>query len=296
MPGDSPALWELVEEHVPLPERPEVKRILGEAAVDLSLELREEVAMLKALLQEIQSSQVSNSDPPSLLAPPPLLRDLIRQELRQLLQGLRLKAISEGRDQTQMWAQYSPRVLRFALEDTRCDSTQQELPMRADEPSTCPRDLTVIKDQLNVSNIDQVVRHLRSLLEEECHMLQNEISDLQHCLEMEQMQACQPSKDTQMPTLGEIKDQKAAMERELQVSLGPSCTAAKHRQKPLRSSIPSLRPFPCLHGYMPTPPSERCPHPQGQTSTRRWGRQLRYSYRKETTSTSVSSAASQAPT
>lgn len=53
--------------------------------------------MLKALLQEIQSSQVSNSDSPSLLAPPPLLRDLMRQELRQLLQGLRLKAISEGR-------------------------------------------------------------------------------------------------------------------------------------------------------------------------------------------------------
>ncbi|GAB1288811.1 Coiled-coil domain-containing 24 [Apodemus speciosus] len=200
MPGDSPALWELVEEHVPLPERPEVKRILGEAAVDLSLELREEVAMLKALLQEMQSSQVSNSDSPSLLAPPPLLRDLMRQELRQLLQGLRLKAISEGRDQTQMWAQYSPRVLRFALDEPRSDSTQQEpFPMRAGEPS-CPRDLTVIKDQLNVSNIDQVVRHLRSLLEEECHMLQKEISDLQHCLEMEQMQAGQ---DTLMPTLGD---------------------------------------------------------------------------------------------
>lgn len=43
MPGDSPSIWDLVEEHVPLPELPEVKRILGETTVDLSRELRAEV-------------------------------------------------------------------------------------------------------------------------------------------------------------------------------------------------------------------------------------------------------------
>ncbi|XP_047582667.1 coiled-coil domain-containing protein 24 isoform X6 [Lutra lutra] len=131
---DSPSLWELVEEHVPLPERPEVKRILGETTVDLSLELRAElslqVVMLQSLLQEARSSQASGSrptsDPSSLLAPPPLLRDLMRQELRQLLLGLRQKAICEGRDQTQAWVQYSPRVLRFALEEPRCDLPEQE--------------------------------------------------------------------------------------------------------------------------------------------------------------------------
>ncbi|XP_010860891.1 PREDICTED: coiled-coil domain-containing protein 24 [Bison bison bison] len=188
MPGDSPSLWELVEEHVPLPERPEVKRILGETTVDLSLELRAEVGrkkvvMLRSLLQEARSSQAPGSRPTSdlssLLAPPPLVRDLVRQELRQLLQGLRRKAICEGRDQTQAWVQYSPRVLRFALEEPRRDLPEQEMfQMRAGDPS-CHRDLSVIKDQLNMSHIDQVAGHLRALLEEECRALEREIPILQ---------------------------------------------------------------------------------------------------------------------
>ncbi|XP_029425347.1 coiled-coil domain-containing protein 24 isoform X2 [Nannospalax galili] len=314
MPRDSLSLWELVEEHVPRPERPEVKRILGEAAVDLSLELRKEVVILQALLLEAQSSQASEShpisDPPSLLAPSPLLKNLMRQELRQLLQGLRLKAICEGRDQAQAWAQYSPRVLHFALEEPSCKSPQQKLfQMRAGEPrsgvsntgrvtlpaSSYHRDLSNIKDQLNVSNIDQVAGHLRSLLEEECHMLKREISKLQHCLEVEQMKACQPSKATLEPTLAELKEQKKAMERELQVSLGPSCVSPKHRQQPLGSSVQGLRPsFPCFSGYLPAPPLERCPHPRGQATTHRWGRQLRYSHWDKPVS--VSSVASQALT
>ncbi|XP_069843517.1 coiled-coil domain-containing protein 24-like isoform X2 [Dipodomys merriami] len=183
MPWDSPSLWELVEEHVPLPERPEVKRILGEAVVDLNLELRAEVAMLQALLQEARSSRAPGShpisDPSSLLAPPPLLRDLVRQELRQLLHSLRHKAICEGRDQAQAWAQYSPKVLRFALEEPTCDLPEQEqFQGRAVEPSS-QRTLSVIKDQLNVSSIDQVAGYLRALLEEDCRNLEREISTLQ---------------------------------------------------------------------------------------------------------------------
>lgn len=38
------------------------------------------------------------------------------------------------RDQTQAWVQYSPRVLRFALEEPRCDFPEQEIfQMRAGE-------------------------------------------------------------------------------------------------------------------------------------------------------------------
>ncbi|KAM7097978.1 coiled-coil domain-containing protein 24 isoform 2-T2 [Molossus nigricans] len=319
MSGGSPSLWELVEKHVPLPEQPEVKRILGETTVDLSLELRAEVVMLRSLLREARSSQApgshSTSDPFSLLAPPPLLRDLVRQELRQLLQGLRQKAIYEGRDQTQAWAQYSPRVLRFALEEPRCDFPEQEIfQMRASEPSS-HRNLSVIKDQLNVSNIDQVAQHLRGLLEEECRTLEREILilqagtlsqlSLQHCLEEEYRGAPKPSEATLEPTLAELKEQKAAMQQELQTPLRPSCVSPSHRQRPLGSSSQGLRPLPCLCGaagvqarplqrYLPAPPLER--RPQGLAANCHWGRKLQCSPGKRPASASVSSAVPHAPT
>ncbi|XP_032103204.1 coiled-coil domain-containing protein 24 isoform X7 [Sapajus apella] len=270
----SPSLWELVEEHVPLRERPEVKSILGEAAVDLSLELRAE--------------------------------DLVRQELRQLLQGLRHKAIFEGRDQAQAWVKYSPRVLRFALEEPRCDLPEQEVfQMRGGVPSS-HRDLSIIKDQLNVSNIDQVARHLRGLLEEECHTLEREIPILQRCLEEEYMRPCHSSEAALEPTLAELREQKKAMEQELWVSVRPSHVSPNRRQRPLGSSMQGLSPLPCLCGaarvraaplqcHLPAPPLERCPRPRGQAAIHRWGRQLQYSPRERPVSTPTSSAAPQAP-
>lgn len=216
------------------------------------------------------------------------------------------------RDQAQAWARYSPRVLRFALEEPRGELPEQELcQARAGEPrpgvssmemtssssaNSCHRDLSIIKDQLNVSNIDQVVGHLRSLLKEECCSLEREISTLQCCLETEQMRACQPSKASLEPTLAELKEQKKAMEQDLQASLGPSFVSAKHRQQSLGSSIRGPRPFPCFHGHLPAPPLERCPHPRGRATTCRWGRQLRYSLMEGPASTPVSGAAPQAPT
>ncbi|XP_059230471.1 coiled-coil domain-containing protein 24 isoform X6 [Mustela nigripes] len=312
---DSPSLWELVEEHVPLPERPEVKRILGETTVDLSLELRAElslqVVMLQSLLQEARSSQASDSrptsDPSSLLAPPPLLRDLMRQELRQLLLGLRQKAICEGRDQTQAWVQYSPRVLRFALEEPRCDLPEQEvLQMRAGEPS-CQRDLSIIKDQLNVSSIDQVAGHLRSLLEEECHTLERMIPVLQRCLEEEYTGAPQPSEASLEPTLAELKEQKAAMRRELQALPRSSHVSSSLRQQPVGSFSPGLRPWPCPlrkagvwtgpgQCCLPAPPPESCPRPRHLATTCRWGRKLQGSPGERPVSTPASSATPQAPT
>ncbi|KAB0352245.1 hypothetical protein FD754_017102 [Muntiacus muntjak] len=285
MPRDSQSLWELVEEHVPLPERPEVKSILGETTVALSLELWAEVVMLQSLLQEARSIQASGSRPTSdlssLLVQPPLVRDLVRQELQQLLQGLRREAICEGRDQTHTWVQYSPRVLHFALEEPRPDLPEQEmLQMRAGEPSSCHQDFSIIKDQLNVSHIHQAAEHLQALLEEECHTLERELPILQRCLEDEYSGASRPSEASLEPTLAKLK--------ELQAPLRPSCVSHSHRGC---WNLGQASPVLPAHS-----PLERCPKPRGLAATCRWGQKIQCRPGKRPASTLMSSAAPQAPT
>ncbi|XP_043861128.1 coiled-coil domain-containing protein 24 isoform X1 [Dromiciops gliroides] len=219
-----PSLWGLVEEHVQPPELAEVKRILGEAAVDLSLELRAEVEILEALLEEERKAvhgpgPAPRPTPFSLLAPPPPMRDLVRRELRQLLCGLHHKAALEGRDTAKAWARYNPKVLRFALGDPRDsieDKQEDRLPGSPDLRSS--QDLSAIKDCLNVTNIDQVIQRLRTLLKEECHALEREIQALQCRLEDVHSSAAESSLMMLEPTLAELKEQKKAMEQEL---LGP---------------------------------------------------------------------------
>uniref|UniRef100_A0A4X2LV28 Coiled-coil domain containing 24 n=1 Tax=Vombatus ursinus TaxID=29139 RepID=A0A4X2LV28_VOMUR len=219
-----PSLWGLVEEHIQPPERAEVKRILGETAVDLSLELRAEVEILEALLEEERrvvqgSGHAPHPTPFSLLAPPPLMRDLVRRELRQLLCGLHQKAVLEGRDTAEAWARYSPKVLRFALGEPR-DPVEDELEARllGSPGLSSSQDLSAIKDCLNVANIDRVIQHLRTLLKEECRALERAIEALQLCLEGVPCSVTESSLMMLEPTLAELKEQKRAMEQDL---LGP---------------------------------------------------------------------------
>ncbi|KAB0349169.1 hypothetical protein FD754_014026 [Muntiacus muntjak] len=264
MPGDFQSLWELVEEHVPLPERPEVKRILGEMTADLSLVLRAEVVMLQSLLQEARSIQASGSRPTSDL--------------------------SSLWDQTHIWVQYSPRLLHFALEEPRPDLPEQEMfQMRAGEPSSCHQDLSIIKNQLNVSHIDQPFGHVQAFMEEECHALEREIPILQRCLEDEYSVPCPPphppvSEASLEPILAELKEQKTARQQELQAPLRASCVSPSH----------SLgRASPVLPAHSPL---ERCPKPCGLAATCCWGQKIQSHPGKRPASTLTSSAVPQAPT
>ncbi|XP_053549166.1 coiled-coil domain-containing protein 24 [Bombina bombina] len=98
-----PSLWRRVEEQVPASERAEIRRILGEEAVDLSLELHAEIAVLLDLWRDLRSNfsspsplSVPNTCP--LLADPPVIKNMVTQEIRMLLLAVRQKAWRNGQD------------------------------------------------------------------------------------------------------------------------------------------------------------------------------------------------------
>nr|XP_056701498.1 coiled-coil domain-containing protein 24 [Euleptes europaea] len=219
------SLWRMVEEQVAPSERLEVKTILGDDAVERSLELHAEVQTLLEFYQEIQQGHSELEWSPSqaagsLLAAPPHLKELMRQEIRLLLRGLQQKALQEGRDQDCAIAKYSPHVVTFALKGdagTGRPSSGRSALIRP-LSSRSINDLGLLCNKLNITDIGEVAFRLRTLLEDECRALERCISHLQRQLEKAHYQAAQWLETTHEPTMAELQEEKHAMERDLQLS------------------------------------------------------------------------------
>ncbi|XP_048351971.1 coiled-coil domain-containing protein 24 [Sphaerodactylus townsendi] len=243
------SLWKMVEDQVAPSERLEVKTILGDDVVERSLELHTEVQTLLEFYQEIQldHSKLEGSPPQvagSLLAAPPHLKELMREEIRLLLRGLQQKAFKEGRDQDCAIAKYSPHVVTFALKGDAgigrpaSGSTTfiQSLPSKA------INDLGPFCNKLNITHFGEVAFRLRTLLEDECRALERCISHLQGQLEKACHQAAQLLETTHEPTMAELQEEKHAMERDLQLSQSQLSSTGSLKSKPFGSS-----------GYQPQP-------------------------------------------
>ncbi|XP_069498409.1 coiled-coil domain-containing protein 24 [Ambystoma mexicanum] len=260
-----PSLWKLVEEYVPQSERSEIRKILGEAAVDLSLELHAEVETLLELLRELRSTSASphqHSSSWSVLADPPAIKDMVKQEIRMLLFSVRQKARKEGRDENQAVARYNPNVVNFVMSAGRSGSAVSrrtstigrisgpEVPRRPrtgsctsigggesrtisslSTGSSLGDDLEDLKEKFNVSDIDGVVAHLQTVLEDECRSLEKDIAFLQNCLEEEHSHPAEMMAPMAEPSLTELKEERRVIEQDLQ--LGHSEPVVFHPHKTL---------------------------------------------------------------
>ncbi|XP_026521473.1 coiled-coil domain-containing protein 24 [Notechis scutatus] len=221
-----PSLWRMIEEQLAPSERLEVKTILGIDFVEHSLELHNEAKTLLEFYQELQLDHFEQRpDNCILLAAPPHLKELVREEIRLLLVGLQQKALEEGRDHDCAIAKYNTHVINFAFKTNaggnRPSSRSNNLIRSLSCNST--NDLEPYSDKLNITQIGEIASRLRTLLEDECHALERYITHLQNQLEEVHQHATELQDKMHEPTMAELQEEKRVMERDLQLSLPKSC-------------------------------------------------------------------------
>ncbi|KAG8132287.1 hypothetical protein E2320_010153 [Naja naja] len=257
-----PSLWKMIEEQLAPSERLEVKTVLGIDLVEHSLELHNEVKTLLEFYQELQLDHFEQRpDNCILLAAPPHLKELVREEIRLLLVGLQQKALQEGRDQDCAIAKYNTHVINFAFKTNaggnRPSSGSNNLIRSLSCNST--NYLEPYSDKLTITQIGEIASRLRqvctppffllyifllgtvirskeckrtckgdkqncqwTLLEDECYALERYITHLQNQLEELHQHATELQDKMHEPTMAELQEEKRVMERDLQLSLPKS--------------------------------------------------------------------------
>ncbi|XP_078264072.1 coiled-coil domain-containing protein 24 [Rhinoraja longicauda] len=241
------SLWKLIEECVPPCERDEIRLILGESAVDLTLDLHGEVAMLLEIWRLIRTSRLTPAHPQvqqALLPESPAIKDLLRHEIQLLLLNIQNKAHKEGRNESDALSLYNPDIVSFALGHNKAANVLNT-PVNAEsmkdkwivlqssqtnsnceiEGFSCLSHLKdnveAIKDKFNVTNIDEIVAHLQSILQEESQMLEKYIQFLQESLEEEHYCCFNPQVHNPVPSIAELRKERKILERDLQLAPAP---------------------------------------------------------------------------
>ncbi|XP_076000867.1 coiled-coil domain-containing protein 24 [Genypterus blacodes] len=262
-PGQS--LWSLMSEHVPRSELSKVRAALGESLVDLYTDAHSEAERWHKIQQGVQQQQQGGrhrnqaGTPLPRLADPPAIKELVRAEIRMLLRCIREKAASEGRDGEDVLCRYKPEAVNYALghtysnlthpADTNTSQHGSRCSSRCSVQSSIEEEIEAVRDKLNITDIDQVVEHLKSLLTEECEVLKSQVKHLQESIKKHRSEGEAAKSE---PSLAATKTLSLCPETNLRTSAG-----LKAPDKTLRPLTPTadLRPHPPpLSQPKPSPP------------------------------------------
>uniref|UniRef100_A0A3B4GKG1 Coiled-coil domain containing 24 n=1 Tax=Pundamilia nyererei TaxID=303518 RepID=A0A3B4GKG1_9CICH len=170
--GPGQSLWGLIAEHISESELPKIYTALGHSLVDVYTDMHTEVReMWHKMWQENQRSGKhggwAGTPLPCLqsapLVDPPAVKELLRAEVKMLLQTLGEKASRAGRDVEELLHRYKPETLNYALGHRYRCHTNCTNPEDTDSGSRLSRtedEIEAVRGKLNVTEIDQVVDRL----------------------------------------------------------------------------------------------------------------------------------------
>ncbi|XP_061653651.1 coiled-coil domain-containing protein 24 isoform X2 [Phyllopteryx taeniolatus] len=223
----APSLWSLIVEHVPRSEMPKIHATLGRSLVDTYTELHAEAVMWHKIWQDSLRAGAPLSRSRGPLADPPVIKELVRAEVRMLLESLQEKFFREGSSS-------------------------------ASVQSSVQVEIEAMKDNLNITDINKVVQHLKSILSEECAALKAQVKHTQELIKKQ----CRSQDDgvNSEPTLADLKELRGAIQKDLELYPSPpSHVAEKATRQTFRLSTGQKNSDKTL--YTITSTSLRRPHP-----------------------------------
>ncbi|XP_064197808.1 coiled-coil domain-containing protein 24 [Anguilla rostrata] len=242
----APPAWFLLKEHIPESELPEIRGILGGALIDLCTDTYSEVEMWVQIWKDVRRKRGGRAEPPRpLLADSPVVKELLKAEVRLLLLSLKEKAAREGRDEEATLSCYSPSVVSYVMSSSGQRSrTQsagshlapQEAPSRPQSAKSLQEvrsgsrlsassggedRVDDVKHKLNVRDVHEVVAHLKSVLTEDVESMKREIQFLQECVEQKHQSQCDGL--AQEPTVSELKEERKLIQKDLKLGEATPC-------------------------------------------------------------------------
>ncbi|XP_040911543.1 coiled-coil domain-containing protein 24 isoform X2 [Toxotes jaculatrix] len=161
----------------------------------------------------------------SPLADPPAVKELVRAEVKMLLQTLRERISKGARDGEELLFRYKPEIVNYALcHLDSCYSNCTNLgeidngsrpSSHCSVQSSAEDEIEAVRDKLNVTDIDQVVDRLRSVLMEECEVLKRLVKHLKSNIKERCRSQCEFVKSE--PTLAELKELRGAIQMDLEL-------------------------------------------------------------------------------
>ncbi|KAM9459484.1 coiled-coil domain-containing protein 24 isoform 2-T2 [Salvelinus alpinus] len=181
------SVWNIIVEHVPESELSEIRVLLGDALIDIYTEMYSEVTMWQQIWQTLRLKQGNRPKAPrSPLADPPAIKELLKAEIQLLLATVRERAAQEGRSCSQ---------------SSVTSTTSQD-------------DIDAMRHMLNITHIDGIVAHLKSVLSEECKVLKSQVQFLQESVEQEH-QTQHDVTEAPEPTVTELKEERRAIQMDM---------------------------------------------------------------------------------
>ncbi|XP_029971895.1 coiled-coil domain-containing protein 24 [Salarias fasciatus] len=250
--GTSPgrSLWSLIADHAEVAAMPGIHAALGPSLVDSYREAHAEAEMWRRIWcagrpSGTHGSRVGTPGPRGALADPPVGKELLRAEVKMLLQSLGERAGRDGRDVEELLSRYKQETVNYALgHRDSCPSLRS--PPDADNgsrpgspcpaPSTAADQIVALRDKLSVTEIGQVVERLRSVFIEETKALIRLTDEIKGNIKKQRGQG---ESGRSEPSLADLRELREALQTDLELPRPSSAAFLPNKDLKKRLRSPS---------------------------------------------------------